>query len=212
MILDTKNHPRHQQSNMKTYEEAEQPGGTKKKERSVPRKMTPARLENIALHHLDRFSTSSENLKRVLTRRVLKSARHHNTDQEQCAAWIDTLIERYQECGLLDDPAYARAQVNSHNRRGKSVRAIRALLRQKGVTAADIDLAIEGLAENHPDPDLAAANAYARRRRLGPYRTREVDDKAREKELAALARAGFSYGIARRIVAAETVEEIDQDG
>ena len=197
---------------MKNDDETEKTGSAKKKKRRAPRKMTQARLENIALHHLDRFASSSENLQRVLTRRVLKSARHHDTDQEQCAAWIADLIRRYQESGLLDDPAYARAQVISHNRRGKSVRAIHALLRQKGVSADDIGSAIEDLTKDLPDPDLAAAMAYARRRRLGPYRTREADDKAREKELAAMARSGFSYGIARRIVAAETVEEIDQDG
>ncbi len=175
--------------------------------------MTPARLENIALHYLDRYSTSAENLRRVLARRVWKTAYHHpDTDIEEYASLIDDLIRRYQECHMLDDPAYARAQATSQNRRGKSIRAIRAALATKGLTAPVIDDAVAILGEEDADPDLAAALAHARRRRIGPYRTRDIDDKGREKELAALARAGFSYGIARRIVAANTVEEIENDG
>jgi len=186
------------------------PAGDKKPDRRVPRKMTQSRLENIALHYLDRFATSAENLRRVLTRRVRKTAYHHETDLEQCTGWISALIERYQQCNLLDDVAYARAQAASHNRRGKSVRAIRAMLTTKGVPAPIIDEALEGLSEDHADPDLAAAMAYARRRRIGPYRTRERPEKDRENELAALARAGFSYGIARKIVTAETIEDVYQ--
>ncbi len=185
--------------------------GKKKSDRKIPRKMTPARLENIALHYLDRFSTSAENLRRVLIRRAHKAAYHHDTDLEECGAWIDALIARYQECDLLDDKAYAQAQATSLNRRGKSVRAIGAMLYKKGVAAPIIDAVLGSLAEDHEDPDLAAAVAHARRRRLGPYRTRDVDDKGREKELAAFARAGFSYGVAKRIVAADTVEEIEDD-
>ena len=189
----------------------EKPVSDKKPDRHVPRKMTPTRLENIALHYLDRYATSAENLRRVLTRRVQKAAYHHETDLEECAGWIDALIVRYLQCDLLDDHAYARAQAASQNRRGKSLRAIRAMLNTKGVPAPIIDEAVEGLTEDHSNPDLDAAIAYARRRRIGPYRTRETDEKGQQKELAAFARAGFSYGIARLIVAADTVEDINQD-
>jgi len=212
MAPSAKHYPRQEQMAMTNGKIKEKSVGDTKTGRPTPRKITPARLENIALHHLDRFATSANNLRRVLSRRAQKSAYHHeDTDLEECATWIDNLISRYQECGLLDDPAYARAQAISHNRRGKSLRAIRALLSQKGVTAPDIDVALEGLNEDHVDADLAAAIAYARRRRIGPYRTKDIDDKGLEKELSALARSGFSYGIARRIVTAETVEDIDPD-
>src|SRR3546814_7265925 len=41
------------------------------------------------------------------------------------------------------------------------------------------------------EPELAAAIAYARRRRLGPFRTPDARADRRDKDLAALARAGF---------------------
>ena len=43
---------------------------TRKKQRKPPRKATAASLENAALYYLERFATSSENLRRVLMRRV----------------------------------------------------------------------------------------------------------------------------------------------
>ncbi len=90
---------------MATGEKKREPSTGDKSGRRVPRKMTQTRLENIALHYLDRFATSSENLKRVLSRRAWKSARHHDIDMAQCAEWIEELIERYRNCGLLDDTA-----------------------------------------------------------------------------------------------------------
>ncbi len=188
------------------------PSGTKKKKIKIARKMTPGRLENIALHHLDRYATSAENLRQVLSRRAWKSARDNDTDLDQYKTWIDDLIARYQVSGLLDDATYARAQSETLHRRGKSIRAIAAVLLKKGVPGYLVDEALASLANDTEDPDLMAALGYARRRRFGPYRTRDIDDKGRHKELAALAWAGFSYAIANRIINAETVEEIEQGG
>ena len=73
--------------------------------RKIPRKVTPTSLENIALYYLQRFATSSENLRQVLMRRVRRSAKHHETDVEACAQMIDELTKRYLKSGLLDDGA-----------------------------------------------------------------------------------------------------------
>ncbi|MHA1598149.1 MAG: regulatory protein RecX [Alphaproteobacteria bacterium] len=176
-----------------------------------PRKATATSLENAALYYLERFATSSENLRRVLMRRVDRSVRHHDTDRDEGAGFVDDLIGRYVDCGLLDDTAYGRTQAASMNRRGKSMRAIRVWLMQKRVATDAIDAALQTLADVTPSPDLAAAVAYARKRRLGPWRTREKDESEREKELAALARSGFSYSIAQRIVEADDTEEIEAE-
>ena len=51
--------------------------------------------------------------------------------------------------------------------------------------------------------ELQAAIALARRRRLGVYRLAAARADYRDRDLAALARAGFSYDIARRVIEAE---------
>jgi regulatory protein len=125
---------------------------------------------------------------------------------------IEAILTRYRESGLLDDDAYAAARATSLNRRGDSVRAIRARLAAKGVAGGVVAGAVGSLQELGPDPDLAAACAFARRRRLGPFR-RASGDRARE--LAAFARAGFSRRVAEAVLACadeEAVAALARDG
>ncbi len=180
-----------------------------KRRRKIPRKVTPSSLENAALYYLERFATSSENLRRVLLRRIQRAAKHHDTDVEACSQLVDDLIRRYLDSGLLDDGAYARAQSASLNRRGKSLRAIRIKLMQKSVPSHIIDETIAALADDLGEPDFAAAIAYARRRRIGPYRKKGLQPKNLEKEMAAMARSGFSYSLSRQIVEANDISELE---
>ncbi len=188
--------------------EGEAPGKAAK--RRVPRKATARSLENAALWYLTRFGTSAANLERVLARRVERSARHHGTVREEGLAIIARLIARYRRSGLLDDRAYAIARAGTLNRRGKPVRAIAFALRAKGVASEDIDDALLALKDHSADPDMGAAARYARRRRLGPFRAALEREEHRERDLAALARAGFGYGVARRIIEALSPGDFDE--
>ncbi|MEC7656226.1 MAG: RecX family transcriptional regulator [Pseudomonadota bacterium] len=178
------------------------------KQRRMPRKATSKRLERVALHYLKRFSSSSENLRRVLMRRVERSARAHGTDREEGAAAIDAIVTKFQEYGYLNDRAYAEMRAGSLFRRGSSLRVIRYQLSLKGITGDIVDAVIADLMEEEPDPDRRAAVAYGRRRRIGPWR-RDRRDEFRDRDLAALGRQGFSYDIARWIVQAETPDELE---
>jgi regulatory protein len=160
-------------------------------------------LERWALHYLGRYASSAENLRRVLMRRV----RRRSLETAPAAvALIDALVARYRESGLLDDAAYAAARVQSLHRRGESMRAMRARLAAKGVPAADVAGAVSGLLADTPDPDVAAACAFARRRRLGPFR-RAAADHARE--LGAFARAGFSRRVAEAVLACPDIAAVE---
>ena len=171
----------------------------------------PELLERWALHYLGRYASSAENLRRVMMRRVRRHC-HGTETAQQAAALIDALVTRYCASGLLDDAAYAAGRVQSLHRRGESLRAMRARLAAKGVSAADVADAVSGLRADAPDPDLAAACAFARRRRLGPFR-RAAADHARE--LGAFARAGFDRRVAEAVLACtdmEAVEELARNG
>ena len=176
-----------------------------------PKKATAGYLENAALYYLERFATSSENLRRVLMRKVIRSAQTHGTDPDEGADMIAALIARYQSAGLLDDRAYARARATTLHRAGNSARAIRGKLAQKGVAADQITDALDALEDDDDgDPELRAAVRLAKKRRLGPFRSPDVRADKRDKDLAALARAGFSYDIARTVIEAETTDELDE--
>jgi regulatory protein len=160
-----------------------------------------ALIERWALAYLERFASSAENLRRVLRRRIRRRGLEAGKGGEAAAA-IDALVARFRTAGMLDDVAYAAARARARLRRGQALRTIRAGLAQKGVAAADVEAALRSLDEAAGDADggldLAAACAFARRRRLGPYR-RDAADPARE--FAAFARAGFSRRHAEAVLA-----------
>jgi regulatory protein len=167
--------------------------------RRGPKPATSASLENAALHYLERFASSSAQLKRVLMRKVLRSVRAHGTDAEAGERLIDDIIARYLRAGLLDDRAYAAQKAASLRRRGASGYAIRGKLALKGVESRLIDAALAGEGDAS---ELAAACALVRRRRLGPLRAAKERAAHRQKDLAALARAGFGLDLARRVLGA----------
>lgn len=164
-----------------------------------PRKTSPASLERAALHHLQRYAATTSGLRRVLMRRVQRSAKAHGTDPAQGRIWIDALLERLVRSGLLDDARFAAVRAESLLRRGTSLRGIAAKLKAKGVAAPEVRGALAALRDEGADPDLAAARALARRRRIGPFAKAPGGD--RQRELGILVRAGFSYSLAKKVLA-----------
>ncbi|MBB4312402.1 RecX family transcriptional regulator [Roseospira marina] len=165
------------------------------------------------MFYLQRYSASTERLRRVLARRVERSARMHpDVDRAEAAAWIDALLAKLQRLGLLDDVRHAETKAGALFRRGESRRAIAARLRAEGLDRDTIGDTLDGLADDTPgpDPDLAAAATLARRKRLGPYRLSD-DDRAthRQRDLAALARKGFSPSVALTVLDAADVDALD---
>jgi regulatory protein len=167
------------------------------------REIEPELLERWALGYLGRYASSAENLRRVLMRRV---RRHSPDTASQASELIDALVARYRQSGLIDDAAYTAGRVVSLHRRGDSLKAIRARLAAKGVAAEIVTDAVSGLRAAAPDPDLAAACAFARRRRLGPYRRGAPD---RTRELGAFARAGFSRRVAEAVLGCANVDAVE---
>lgn len=167
-------------------------------------RLTPRSFENAAVHYLRRFPSSSGNLRRVLSRKARRVDGYERMDEREVQRLIDDTVQRMIEAGLVDDEAYARALSQSLHRRGRPLRAIAAKLREKAVDAEVIDACLSRLKQGTVDVDLEAAWALAARKRLGPYREDPEQRKERkQKDLAALARAGFSYDVARRVLEAE---------
>jgi regulatory protein len=105
----------------------------------------------------------------------------------------------------LNDEAFAETRVRSLSRRGGSRRQIAAKLAAAGVAQTTARQALTALEEEVPDAELAAAIAYAKRRRLGAFRARpDETPERRRKDLMAMARAGFALDLARRALAGES--------
>ena len=169
---------------------------------AVGRPVTAAYLERAALHYLERYGASSEMLRRVLLRKVRTRCRLRAEDPEPFLPLVEATVTRALAAGLVNDAAFAAARAATLRRRGGSARRIAQALAAKGVAPDEVAAALAGDEDAPPpeDQEEAAAFAYARRRRLGPYRRPEARDAYRERDLAALARAGFAYPLARAVV------------
>ena len=114
---------------------------------------------------------------------------------------------------FLDDQKYANALASSLKRRGLAKSAARQKLRQKRVGASHIDEALNQsymqTDEMQIDPNLYAAARAAQKKRLGPWGPENIDYPTLQKQLAKLARRGFSYGIAKQVLQS-SLEEAEQ--
>lgn len=172
-----------------------------------PPAVAPGDLEKAALKYLERYSSSAENLRRVLMRKILRAAHAGVIERTEGSARVDAVVERLVARRLIDDRAYAEGRARSLSRQGRSRARISQSLAAKGVEPDEVEAALRGLAEDG-ETDLAAAIRFAKRRRLGPFRSAKERAGRRDRDMAALGRAGFGFAIARQVVDAEDVETL----
>ncbi|GHF25286.1 hypothetical protein GCM10017044_20080 [Kordiimonas sediminis] len=172
----------------------------KKKQKPV----TEAYLERAALHYLGRFMSSKANLVQVLSRKVQRRTDSFDIDSEH-RDWIVSVADKCERLGYINDATYAATRAEALLRRGKPGRMIQQDLRHKGIDPDLIDQAITalpGAEEDSISADEIAAAAYLKRRGFGAYRRtdRTYGPEKHEKEIASMARAGFSYDVCKRIL------------
>ncbi|MFI2650438.1 regulatory protein RecX [Micromonospora fulviviridis] len=128
----------------------------------------------------------------------------------------DQVLDRYDEVGIVDDAAFARAWVSSrHTGRGLARRALANELRQRGV---DGEVAGEALDEIDEETEAETARALVERKLRS---ARGEPDAVFRRLVGMLARKGYPAGVAIRAVkdalaaqsaeAAEFAEHIDAD-
>lgn len=187
----------------------------KKSTPKVPKRITQRYLYNAGLYYLKRYTASIAHFKSVMGRKIKKSCAHHNDqDPQACFSLLDEVTARLVEEGFLNDTAFARGMVTSLRRKGLSRQGILQRLHRKGLErdlisttllTIDKDLCFDLPAYDAREAELRAALTHARRKKIGPYaHTHTDDEKAYQRGLASLARAGFSYDIARSVMERES--------
>lgn len=120
---------------------------------------------------------------------------------------IEQAMRKIEALGVLDDAAFARGKASALRRRGASRRSAMAKLQATGL---DAETAAAALAEHDDtfgteDPERSAAVRYAERRRFGPWRTDPAArEERRQRDIAAMARAGFPVGLAISVIDGDT--------
>ena len=163
-------------------------------------------LERLALHYLGRYATTRAKLAAYLHRKL--DARGWAEDGPRP---VDAIVERMAALGYVDDRAFAEMKSAALGRRGYGQRRQADALRAAGVAEEDRSAVFEAREEAEEDGDHAAALAFARRKRIGPFAPAPADPDARRKALAAMMRAGHPYALARRFVDSPPGEPPDPD-
>ncbi len=167
-------------------------------------------LMRMATFYMARHSASAARVRDVLARKIAKGCGLGGTeppDGPVVAALIDPVIEQLRRIGLLDDARFARGRAASLAAKGRPAWRIKADLAH----AYGVDVGEAGLTDSLDALDpVAQATIWARRRRLGPFRTRDRAAR-RERDIASLARAGFAIDIARTVVDGEIAVGDDVD-
>lgn len=167
--------------------------------RDIP-PLDAARLDELALAYVARFAASAAKLETYLKRKLRERGWGGEGKPDTPA-----IVARFVAAGYVDDEAYARSKAGSLRRRGYGERRI-----SQALDAAGIDAGLREDVRGSEGEQRRAALALARKRRLGPWGAAGLDRPAREKQLAALLRAGHRPDIARRIVHSAESGELEQ--
>src|SRR5690606_10888800 len=108
---------------------------------------------------------------------------------------IQGLVQKYQALGYIDDAAYARSRSEGLLRRGYGRRRV-----DQALHTAGVDEEIRGTVAPEESALRQAARSLARKRRFGPFGDTPLDRPRREKQIAAMLRAGHGFDAARALV------------
>ena len=150
---------------------------------------------------------------RPRTRLELATAMRKRGVEDEIA---DEILDRYDEVGIIDDAAFARAWVASrHHGKGLARRALAGELRRKGVAPDEVGEALDEL-----DPDVEEQTARALVARRLRVESNAPPEAVFRRLVGMLARKGYPPGMAIRLVkeglaarddAAEFADGIDAD-
>ena len=161
--------------------------------RRSPPPLDAAALEAMALRYVERFATTRGKLAAYLSRKI--------RERGWAGEPLDPAIvaERMAALGYVDDRLFAEARARSLARRGYGTRRVSQALRAAFVDPGDAAAVLE----QNDAHAFASALAFARRRRFGPFAKTGSDERLRERQIAAMLRAGHSFALSRRIILSE---------
>lgn len=191
----------------------------KRRERRPPKPLDAARMEEMALAYVARFATSAAKLETYLKRKLRERGYADDPNGETGAGveLAERLVARFVDVGYVDDEGYAKARSRSLTRRGYGARRVEATLRHAGI---EEDVRADAAPSEYHQRQ--AALALARKRGFGPFGKSDLNERTddgfeatrkrqavREKQLAAMIRAGHTFDMAREVLDAGNSQEAE---
>lgn len=150
-------------------------------------------LMKYAIDYLSKYSSSKNNLIQILKNKV-RRLKIEKKDKFLLFNSIDIIVEKLEKNNFINDFNYSISKIRSFIFQGKSRIFIKSYFIQKGVESNIISKALEEFDVENSKWELESAKTYASKKRF----TNDKDNK--QKNLARMARAGFSYDMANKIL------------
>ena len=151
------------------------------------------KLLKYAVYYLSRYSSSKKNLEYILKKKIRRLTGEKKVRYELYKE-INHIINKLEELKLLNDEVFVESKINSLLIQAKSKNYIKQYLLRKGVSDQIIEEQISFFYENNNNIERENALKFAMKRNL------LNNNKDYEKNLSKMARAGFSYNIAKEIL------------
>ena len=151
------------------------------------------KLLKYAIYYLSKYSSSKKNLEFILKKKIRrlsdeKQIRFHLYNE------IQIIIEKLENLNLINDQVFVESKIQSLQYQAKSKNYIKQYLLQKGIDKQLIEEQIYLFYANNKNLEKENALKFAKKRNLLD------NDQDYQKRLSKMARAGFSYDIAKEIL------------
>ena len=151
------------------------------------------KLLKYAIYYLSKYSSSKKNLEFILKKKIRRLSDEKKI-RFQLYNEIQIIIEKLEQLNLINDQVFIESKIQSLQYLAKSKNYIKQYLLQKGINKQLVEEQIYLFYENNKNLEKDNALKFAKKRNL-------LDsDQDYQKKLSKMARAGFSYDIAKEIL------------
>ena len=151
------------------------------------------KLLKYAVYYLSRYSSSKKNLEYILKKKIRRLTEEKKVRYELYQE-INHIINKLEQLKLLNDEFFAESKINSLLNQSRSKNYIKQYLIRKGVNNKLVNDHISDFYKKNLNLEKENALKFAKKKNL-------LNNKeSYEKRLSKMARAGFSYEIAKEIL------------
>ena len=151
------------------------------------------KLLKYAIYYLSKYSSSKKNLEFILKKKIRRLSDEKKI-RFQLYNEIQIIIEKLEKLNLINDQVFVESKIQSLQYQAKSKNYIKQYLLQKGIDKQLIEEQISFFYENNKNLEKENAIKFAKKRNL------LNNNQDYNKKLSKMARAGFSYDIAKEIL------------
>ena len=155
--------------------------------------MDEKKLLKYAVDYLSKYDSSKINLVNILKRKILR-LKTTNYEKRKLINIIESIIIKLEKNKFIDDDRYSSTKILSLSNSGKSKNFIFNYLIKKGVNKSQIQNNLNLVQQDNENWELNSAKIFAKKKKL------LEKNQSYEKNLAKMARAGFSFDICKKIL------------